>query len=143
MPFLRPILRYKWQMHTYFRQSLLTNILNLSIKIKKELFEKALKFAKSHMYISDLDVKTIYSARQSFLYHRDEPWVKVGSEDFDIPMGSNDRAECCELVGMYLLHSITQKSNGKILNLPGFYLKQIRIRILKEIVNSLLNSLHY
>ena len=46
------------------------------------------------------------------VYHRDEPWVKVGSEDFDIPIGSNDGAECCELVGMYLLHSITQKSNG-------------------------------
>ena len=78
--------------------------------IKKELFEKAIKFAKSYVFINDQDVKTIYSARQSFLYHKDEPWVKVGSEDFDIPMGSNDSAECCELIGMYLLHSITQKS---------------------------------
>ena len=31
-PFHKPILSYKWQMHKYFRQSLLTKILNFSIK---------------------------------------------------------------------------------------------------------------
>ena len=64
------------------------------------------------MYISNEDVNIILAARKSFLYHEDEPWVKTNSEDFDIPMGSYDGAECCEIVGAYLLHSITLKSNG-------------------------------
>ena len=36
-----------------------------------------------------------------------EPWTKIGLENFDIPMGCYDRAECSELVGLYLLHKLT------------------------------------
>ena len=53
-----------------------------------------------------------FELSQSFLYHQDEPWAKIGSEDFDVPMGSFDGAEICEIVGLYLLHSITQKRKG-------------------------------
>ena len=91
------------------------DIQNFYPTIKKELLIRALNFAKNHIFINNEDIKIILTARQSFLYHMDEPWVKVGSEDFDIPMGSFDGAECCEIVGLYLLHKITQKSKG-ILN---------------------------
>ena len=34
---------------------------------------------------------------------------KNGNQDFDVAMGSNDGAEICELVGIYLLYLISQK----------------------------------
>ena len=88
------------------------DIINFYPSIKKELLIKVLTFARSHIFINNSEMEIIFTARQSFLYHNDEPWVKIGSEDFDITMGSYDGAECCEIVGLYLLYNITQKSNG-------------------------------
>ena len=39
------------------------------------------------------------------MYIDGSPWAKKdGKEDFNIPMGCFDRAECCELVGGYILN---------------------------------------
>ena len=39
-------------------------------------------------------------------------WEKKGNVNFDIAMGAYDGAECCELVGLYLLNKITTKGTG-------------------------------
>ena len=80
--------------------------------ITKSLFDRALKFASKHIFISKADLDTIFAARQSFLFHEDEPWEKVGAENFDVTMGAYDGAECCEVVGLYLLHKLTEKGSG-------------------------------
>ena len=44
-------------------------------------------------------------ARKTLLFHDDIPWVKPsGNEEFDVPMGSCDGAEDCELEGCFLLN---------------------------------------
>ena len=54
-------------------------------------------------------------ARKALLFNEGVPWVKRSdNEDFDVPMGSYDRAEVCELVGAFLLNNLSQvidKSN--------------------------------
>ena len=54
-------------------------------------------------------------ARKTLLFHESVPWVKrSGNEDFNVPMGSYDGAEVCELVGAFLLNNlghIIDKSN--------------------------------
>ena len=54
-------------------------------------------------------------ARKTFLFHEGVAWVKrSGNEDFDVPMGSYDVAEVCELVGAFLLKNLSHiigKSN--------------------------------
>ena len=46
-------------------------------------------------------------ARRTLLFNNGEPWVKkVGNEEFDVAMGCFDRAEICELVGIYSLHQL-------------------------------------
>ena len=54
-------------------------------------------------------------ARKTLLFHACVPWVKQSdNEDFDVPMGSYDGAEVCELVGAFLLNNfsrIIDKSN--------------------------------
>ena len=57
-------------------------------------------------------MKTILLAGESFLYHQGQPWEKKGNVNFDIAMGAYDGAECCELVGLYLLNKITTKGTG-------------------------------
>ena len=80
--------------------------------ITRGLFERALNFAAKHIFISKVDIDTIFAARQSFLFHEGEPWEKVGAENFDITMGAYDGAECCEVVGLYLLYKLTEKGSG-------------------------------
>ena len=74
----------------------------------------AIKFARSvkGITISQADEEMILHCRKSFLYCEGEPWVKIGPENFDVPMGSYDGAEICELVGLYILHKLT---SGKTL----------------------------
>lgn len=77
--------------------------------ISPELLNKAFEFARAEVFINEFDMKVIKQARKTFLFHKGEPWVKKGNVNgFDIAMGAFDGAECCELVGLYLLNKITK-----------------------------------
>jgi len=54
--------------------------------------------------ISDDKKEIIFHVRQNFLYNNNEPWVKRDLENFDVPMGSFDSAEVCDIVGLYMLN---------------------------------------
>ena len=69
---------------------------------------KALSFAMSHVPISDQDLEIINHTKDSLLFDENGCWKKK-SGIFDITMGSFDGAECCEIVGLYLLHKISKK----------------------------------
>ena len=48
-------------------------------------------------------------------FHCEKPWMKKnGEEDFYVPMGCNDGAEICELVGTFILKisCIMQEQNN-------------------------------
>ena len=77
--------------------------------ISPELLDRALEFARNEIFISDFDISVIKQARKTFLFHKGEPWMKKGNVNgFDIGMGAFDGAECCDLVGLYLLNKITK-----------------------------------
>ena len=76
--------------------------------IKPELLRKSIEFAKKFTVVSEDDVNIVMNARRSFLYFNGDPWVKTSDPSFDVPMGAWDGAECCELVGLYLLDLMTQ-----------------------------------
>ena len=49
-------------------------------------------------------------SRKSLLFNNTDIWIKkYGDLDFDVTMGSFDGAELCELVGLYILHSLGEK----------------------------------
>ena len=82
--------------------------------ITEKLLKDAISFAKKHVPISNNDMKIIKHARKSLLYSNGKPWVKKNNESFDVTMGAFDGAEICELVGCYLLSTISksyQKEN--------------------------------
>ena len=43
------------------------------------------------------------------MYHNDDPWVKKDtSVEFDVTMGSYDGAEVCEIVGLFMLDTLSK-----------------------------------
>ena len=75
----------------------------------KELLSKAIEYAQSVTIIEEKVIKTIYHARKSLLFDKDNVWVKKDNPEFDVTMVSYDGAELCELVGFYLLDLLTKE----------------------------------
>ena len=95
-------------MHKKSKTFIKFDIVSFYPSISMSLLERTFEFARDQeVFISQQDVNIIMHARKSFLYNNGEPWVKKGDVNFDVPMGSYDGAEICELVGLYLLHKIS------------------------------------
>ena len=71
--------------------------------ITKELFDKAIKWARDFSAISDSDIQLFFQTKKSLLCSDGEIWTKKENSDFDNAMGGYDSAEVCDLVGLYLL----------------------------------------
>ena len=75
--------------------------------ISLELLEDAINFAKTICNISEQDTSINMQARRTLLFNNGKPWVKkTGNEEFDVPTGCFDRAEICELMGIYSLYQL-------------------------------------
>lgn len=77
--------------------------------ISTDLLCAALEFAHQYTTVTDEDKRIILHTKQSYLFKAGEPWGKSPANLFDITMGSYDGAESCELVGLYLLNTISNK----------------------------------
>ena len=74
-----------------------------------ELFSKAFEFAAQHVNIPEHYKSVIMHARRTLLFSDETPWTKKNNtSDFDVPMGSFDGAEVCELVGAFLLSELSE-----------------------------------
>ena len=69
--------------------------------IIKHLLERSIEYAKSFATIEHKLLEAISLARKSLLFSKHEIWVKKNNSSFDVIMGSFDRAEICEIVGLY------------------------------------------
>ena len=74
--------------------------------ISSGLLDRAVRYAKTIVDITDLELSIINHSKTSLLFDKDTSWVKKSNENFDVTMGSWDGAETCELVGLYLLNKI-------------------------------------
>ena len=78
--------------------------------ISREIRDKALFF--EHVAISEKGTRTIYHYRRSLLFPNSIPWKEKTSADcFDVTMGGYDRAEVCELVGLFILNQLSNIAN--------------------------------
>ena len=78
--------------------------------ISAKLLDAALEFASKHDNITEEEKTIIRHAKKSILFSEQNNWTKTTSQDFfDVTMGSYDGAETCELVGSFILSSITAK----------------------------------
>ena len=77
--------------------------------ISPELLENTIEWARMYLDISDEEKEIIMESKKSFLYTGDTPWVKKGSVNFDNGMGAFDGAECCDLIGLFLLDQLKNR----------------------------------
>ena len=82
------------------------DIVDFYPSISKELLNKAIKFAKTYVNISDQNLGIIIHSKSSLLFSNGKTWIKKNGL-FDVTMGSFDGAETCELVALYLLHKLS------------------------------------
>ena len=86
--------------------------------ITEKLLKDTLAFAQRYVNIEPNELELIFHARRSLLYCKNTAWVKKeGNGEFDVTMGSNDGAETCEIVGLFLLYSIGEMFNKKDIGL--------------------------
>ena len=71
--------------------------------IKETLLWETIRFAKLYISITNKDIEAIFHTRESLLYYNNEPWVKKGKSNFDATMTAYDRAEVCELIGIFVV----------------------------------------
>ena len=77
--------------------------------ISRSLLDKAISHAKKYTPISNDTLQAILHSRKSLLFTDQQAWVKKSSDPgFDVTMGSYDGAELCELVGLFILHTLTE-----------------------------------
>ena len=75
--------------------------------MKEKLLKDALAFAQKYVEIKQNKLDLIFHTQKSLLYCKDTSWIKKeGNGEFDVTVGSNDGAETCKLVGLFLLYSI-------------------------------------
>ena len=74
--------------------------------ISQELLTKALNWAKEFTEISEEEMNIVFEARKSFLIFEGNYWSKKQSPEFDVPMGSYDGAEVCDIVGLFILSKL-------------------------------------
>ena len=70
----------------------------------------ALNYARTFVDISSDEEETIIHCRKSLLFNNSDIWIKKeGNKDFDVTIGSFDRAEICELFGFYMSYILSTK----------------------------------
>ena len=78
--------------------------------ITEDLLDKAISWARQYVNIPDKQESIIKHARKSLLFNDGKTWKKRNiNVTFDVSMGSYDGAEVCELVGLFILNSLSKK----------------------------------
>ena len=60
------------------------------------------------MEITDEQYQIILVCRKTILKNNDSAWVKTGLDNFDVPMGGYDSAQIANLVGLYILDTLSR-----------------------------------
>ena len=89
--------------------------------ITQQLLSRAIKFAEKFVDIPSEEIGIIYNSCKSILHSRGKAWVKKKNKSdeqvFDVAMGSYSGAEICELIGLYMLHGLSNIFEKKMVGL--------------------------
>ena len=82
------------------------DIVSFYPSISQKLYDESITWATQFHSLSESEVALLSHCRQSFLFFKNETWVKKGDTNFDITMGAFDGAEVCEVVGLFMLNKM-------------------------------------
>ena len=93
------------------RKFLKFDIVNFYPSITEELPTASIDFAREHMEINDETINSITHARKPLLFNPQR------ETRFDVAIGSFDRAEVCEFVGLFILHQLSHEITSDVMGL--------------------------
>ena len=85
------------------------DIIDFYPSINEKMLDEAIVFAKQHTKITNQDINIIKQCRRTILKNNRDTWIKKNN-NFDVPMGAFDSAELSDLIGLYILHTLTRFS---------------------------------
>ena len=85
------------------------DVVNYYPSITLELLLEALEWAKQFEEINDEEIDIIVESKNSLLYGNGCHWSKKGDGNFDVAQGSYDGAECCDIVGLFMLSELEKE----------------------------------
>ena len=116
------------------------DIVSFYPSISSELFNLALDWAASIEEITEEDRELFTYTNMSILVHNGTTWVKKGDTNFDITMGSYSGAECCDIVGLFLLSKLAHlpiKAGAyrddflSVCSLPPFQVEKVKQKVVE------------
>ena len=89
--------------------------------ITEQLLNQALDFAAQYATISPQDREVILQVRKSMLFGQGKESMKKGKGLFDVTMGCFDGVEVCQLVGTFVLATLSKKIPSRDIGLYRDY----------------------
>ena len=68
----------------------------------------SINLARNYTDITKEELGIILACRKSVLTKNDTTWLKTGTDNFDITFGSFDSAQIADLVGIYILNTLSR-----------------------------------
>ena len=95
------------------------DIVDFYPSITKMMLMEAIDFAKQHTKVTDEDKEIILHCRKSILRNNGKNWVKKSDyiSPFDVAMGSFDSAQVSDLIGLYILNTLSRFIDKKDIGL--------------------------
>ena len=87
------------------------DITDFNPSIMKNILIDSINNARKYVEITEEKYKIILACRKTFLKNNGSTWVKTGSENFDVPMEGYDSAQIADLVGLYILDTLSRIIN--------------------------------
>ena len=87
------------------------DIIEFYPSIIRELLVKSLNHVRENTDITEEQVEIILACRKSVLSDNRTTWVKSHVENFDVPTGAYDTAQVADLVGIYILDTLSRIVN--------------------------------
>ena len=77
----------------------------------KNILIDSINYARKYVEIIEEQFQIILACRKTGLENNGSTWVKTGSDNFDVPMGGYDSAQIADLVGLYILDTLSKIIN--------------------------------
>ena len=67
-----------------------------------------INYAKNYVELTDEQYQILLACSKTVLKNNDSTWIKTGWDNFDVPMGGYDSAQKADLVGLYILNTLSR-----------------------------------
>ena len=78
------------------------DIIDFYPSITKNTLIDSINYARKYVDITIEQYEIILASRKTVLKNNGSTWVKSGSDNFDVPMGSYNSSQIADLVGLYI-----------------------------------------